>query len=255
MSKINGTLLLLYADGVVIAAQRGCSISVEQDLPDASNKDSAGWGEHINGLRTGTVEFTSLMSTTGLSASELMDYIISRSSLLLAVVGGITHPLVAEVDLSSVKIDAPQEAVVELSGSLRITGPLYQMMGTAAGLITDPDANGTDYDTLTISGIAISSGINLAGTAYANSNTLNVTSGDVIKVAVFLTLNSGQAPSLGIWDNTSAYISNVAALVAGLNIVTLTLTGSDASSSLRISNSGAANWSLSSLYAFKYVAS
>lgn len=255
MAKINGTLLLLYADGQVIAAQRGCSVNIEQDLPDITNKESAGWAEHMNGLRNASVDFDALFSTTGISAGELIAYITGRSTLLLAIVGGVSYPMVGEVDMKSIKVNAPTEGALELSGSLKVKGVLYHLKGTSAALVTDPDANGTDYDTFTISGIAVTSAINSAGTAYANSNTISVTTGDVIKVAVFLTLNSGEAPSMGIWDNTSAFVSNQAQLTAGLNIITLTCTGDDASASLRITNTGAANFTLSSIYAFKYVAS
>jgi predicted secreted protein len=255
MAKINGTLVLLYADGVAIALQKGLDVSAEQDLPDVTNKESGGWEEHMNGLRRASIDFDALFSTTGLSGGELIAYITSRTSLLMVITGGVTYPFVGEVDVKSVKLSAPQENPFALSGSLKLKGPLYQLKGTSAALVTDPDAGGTDYDTLTVSGIAITSAINAAGAAYCNSNTFSVSLGDVIKVAVFLTLNSGEVPSVAIWDNTSADISNVATLVAGLNILTLTVTGNDASASLRWRNSGAANWALSSIYAFKHVAS
>jgi hypothetical protein len=40
MGKINSTLVVLYADGVAIALQRGLSISADADLPDTTNKES-----------------------------------------------------------------------------------------------------------------------------------------------------------------------------------------------------------------------
>jgi hypothetical protein len=127
MGKLNGTLLLLYADGEVIAAQKGCSINVEQDLPDASNKESAGWSEHINGLRNASVDFDALFSTTGISAGELMDYIFNRKSLLISIVGGLNYPIVAEADMGNIKIDAPMEGAVALSGNIKINGSFYSL--------------------------------------------------------------------------------------------------------------------------------
>jgi len=253
MAKINGTSVLLYADGEAIALQRGLNINVDHDLPDASNKESAGWAEHLSdaGFLNATVGFSALFSTTGKSAADLLTYITGRSSLLMVIVGGISFPLIGEVDVSSISLTGDMEQPSALTGNMKVNGNLYQLKGTSASLITDPDAGGTDYDTFTISGIAVTSAINAAGTAYANSNTISVTIADVIKVAVFLTLNSGEAPSMGIWDNTSAFISNQAALTAGLNIITLTCTGTDASASLRITNTGAANFTLSSIYTFK----
>ena len=42
MGQINGTTILVYSNGVAIAAQRGGSISIDQNLPSASNKGSGG---------------------------------------------------------------------------------------------------------------------------------------------------------------------------------------------------------------------
>jgi hypothetical protein len=255
MAKLNGTLLLLYADGQVIAAQKGCSIGVEQDLPDASNKDSTGWSEHINGLRNASVDFDSLFSTTGISAETLMNYIINRQSLLLAIVGGVAFPMVGEVDLSSLKINTPQEEAISLSGSMKVQGAFYQLKGTEADLLTDPDSGGTDYDTHTDALKAFTSLINLAGSAYAKSNSFSVTSGDVIKVLLFVTLTSGQLPDVAIFEvgGGAAAISNVVTLTAGLNIVTLTCTDTH-TACLNTSNTGASNLSTSPIYVFKYIA-
>lgn len=254
MAKLNGSLILLYADGVVIAAQRGFSLNIETDLPDTSNKESAGWAEHIKGLRNASIDLDALFSTTGLSAGELLDYIINRQSLLLALVGGMAYPIVAEVDVANTKLDAPMEAALALSGSLKVNGNLYQLRGTAAALVTDPDGTGTDYDTLTTSSLAITSAINSAGAAYCHSNTFSVTTGDTIRVAVFLTSNSGELPTVEVCQSGGAAISNVESLVAGLNIVTLTVTDTQ-TAHITLRNTAAANWALSSLYAFKYIAS
>jgi predicted secreted protein len=255
MAKINASLVLLYADGVVIAAQRGFTLNLEQDLPDTTNKESSGWAEHINGLRNSSIDLTALFSTTGLSAGELLDYIINRSSLLLAIVGGITYPLVAEVDVANTKIDAPMEDALSLSGSLKVNGDLYQLKGTAAALVTDPDAGTTDYDTLTPSGIAITSAINAAGAAFCKSNSFAITSGDVVKVPVFFTWVSGEYPTVELCEvgGGAAAISNVATLVAGLNIITLTATDTH-TACLCFRNTAAASWSISPIYAFKYTA-
>jgi hypothetical protein len=252
MGKINGTILLLYADGQVIAAQRGGSVTVEQDLPDATSKDSGGWAEHINGLRNASGDFEALFSTTGLSASELKDAIFDRRSLLLAIVG-LTYPIVGEVDLSSLKLNATQYSTMSLSGSWKAKGALFLLKGSSASLFSDPkDAD--NYDTLTAVDLALTSAINAAGSAFANSTEFAVTEDDVIKIPVFLTINAGEAPSMGIWNGAgSVYISNVVQLVAGLNIVTLTCTADFLTAVLRITNSAAADWSLSSIYATKYV--
>ena len=251
MAKINGTNVLLYADGTVIALQRGLNISAEQDLPDATTKQSAGWAEHINGQRNSTVSFDALYSTTGLSAKDLITYITGRESLLMAIVGGISYPVIGKVDVSSISLTGNKEEPAALAGNLKVNGKLYQLKGTSASLVTDPDAGGATYDTYTVSGIAVTSAINLADTAAADSNTFSITSGDIIKLAVFLTLNSGQAPTVVITDPEASDLSNDEALVAGLNIITLTATGTYAGAVLRIKNTSAANFALSNIYLFK----
>lgn len=250
MAKINGTSILLYADGVVIALQRDLTISAEQDLPDASTKMSAGWAEHINGQRNATINFDALYSTTGLSAAELIDYITSRKSILLAIVGGITFPIVGEVALNSFSLVGNKEEPGSLSGSLKINGKLYQLKGTSAQLLTDPDGSGETYDTFTVSGTAVTSAAITGGSASANSNTFSVTSGDILKCAVFVTSNSGQLPQMDIRESGAGTVSAPVSLIAGLNIVTFVIT-STKTAYLTIYNNSDADFALSNIYLFK----
>jgi predicted secreted protein len=260
MAVFNGTALLLYSEGVLVGFQQGLTINVSQKLEDITNKESAGWEQHISGVLNATIEFNALFAspnTPDMNALALMDYIINRESLLVEILG-LTYPFVGEADLSSLKFNAPLEGAMSLSGSLKTNGGLYMLSslvpvgaGNMANLITDPDAGGTDYDTLTVSGLKITSAINAAGNAYCDSNTITTTNGAVYKVACFLTKTSGQLPTVGLYDKTSAYISNTKALVEGLNFITLTGTATDASSCLRFSNSGAASWHVSNIYLFR----
>lgn len=260
MAAVNGTLLLLYSEGVAVAMQRGLSISVEQDLPDATNKESAGWARHLDGILSGGIDFDGLFSTGLLTdnpavmgAKDLMDYIINRESMLIEVLG-LTYPIVAEADMSSLKIDAPMEGGMTLAGSLKFQGEPYVLNSLPAGyhanLITDPDVGGTDYETHEESGTGFTSLINSSEAAYAKSNTFSVTSGDIIKVVTFLTKNYGELPSVAIFEVGGAAISNVVALTTGLNIVTLTVTDTH-NGCLNISNTGASNLEFTNIYAFK----
>lgn len=250
MAKINGTSVLLYADGTVVALQRGLTINAEQDLPDATTKMSLGWAEHINGLRNATISFDALYSTTGLSAEDLLTYITGRTSLLMLIVGGITFPIISEVDLSSISLVGNREEPGSLTGNLKVNGKLYQLKGASESLITDPDGSGETYDTFDTAYIAISSAIIASGSASANSNTFSVTSGDIIKLAVFVTSTSGELPIVEIRESGAGAISNIENLVAGLNIVTLTVTATK-TAYLTIRNTGAANWAMSNIYLFK----
>jgi len=254
---VNGTSILFYSQGRAIAMQRGLSLKINDALFDATSKDSLAWYECDTGLRDVTIDFDGLFGTglltdtpKVLSAKDTADYIINRDSLLVAVLGG-SYPMIGEALMSSLTFTAPQYNAMTLAGSVKIDGPLYCLIDSAAQMITDPDAGGTDYDTMTVATLAISSAINASGTAYVSSNTLSVADTGIYKLATFLTLVSGELPSVALYDNTSANISNVVALTAGLNLITLTATATDASASLRFTNTGAASWSTSSLFLFK----
>jgi predicted secreted protein len=259
MAAINGTVVLLYSGGQPIAMQKGLSIGLDVDLSDATNKESAGWAEHLTGLMNAKIDFNALFSTglmsdtpAVLSAKDLMDYILNQTNLLVSILGG-AFPIIGEADLSSLSFDAPLEGAMTLSGSLKINGALYPLTGTMAQMITDPDEGGTssEYDIHTVSGTAFTSLVNSAGDAAAESNVISVADTGIYKFVTYLTVNSGQVPTVGIWDNTSAYISNTQALVAGLNFITLTATSTDASASLRISNTEACDLVTTPIYLFK----
>lgn len=262
MSAINGTNVLLYYNGTAIAMQKGLTLGLDVDLADATNKGSGGWAEHFSGMRNAKIDFNSLFSTglmtdetPILGAKDLMDYIINRSSLLVSILGG-PFPIIGKVDMSSLSFEAPLEGAMTLSGSLKVNGRLYILSSAyvladaAENLITDPDGGGAeDYTTLTVVDLAITSAIT-ASTGYCRSNTISVVSGNKYKLIFFLTHTSGQYPSVAIYDNTSADISNVVTLVAGLNFVELTATLTDPTASLKFRNTGAANWNTSPIYLF-----
>lgn len=251
MAKINGSLVLVYADGTLVASQKGCTVTWEQDLPEASSKDSTGWEEHINGTRRATVDFDALYNTSGLSAEELITYITSRASLVL-VIDGTGVPIVGEAKVQNITINAAQEEAVTFSGAFKFTGPAWMLTGAYANLLTDPDGTSSDYDTMTVSGISITSAINASGTVNVLSSALTGGVAEATyKVITFLTLNSGEAPGVLIRNlSGGAAISNTVTLAAGVNVATLNCT-TVADGGLCFINTAATNWSTSNIYCFK----
>jgi|15BtaG_2_1085339.scaffolds.fasta_scaffold04581_1 predicted secreted protein len=53
---LNGTTLLVYVGGTAVAGSRTCSISTSMETREATTKDSAGWAESLEGLRSWSVE-------------------------------------------------------------------------------------------------------------------------------------------------------------------------------------------------------
>ena len=49
MAKFNATDLILKVNGTPIAHSTSATLNINQDLPDATSKDSAGWSENIRG--------------------------------------------------------------------------------------------------------------------------------------------------------------------------------------------------------------
>jgi len=252
MSKVNGTSFLVYVNGTMIAAQRNCTINFNQDLPDASSKDSAGWAEHINGLRDGSVDFDALYATTGLSHSSLMTKITGRLGVLV-VVETDGDPIVMGGSMSNLTVEGPQEETAPISGTFTATGGVFLLSDAQAELITE--WSNVDYDTFASTGTRITSAItDGSALAEAESDAFSVTDEDVIKVIFFLDLDAGIAPSLVILDGSGgSEISNTAETVDGLNVITLTVSSTDATSVLDIYNANgvAATFDTGKIYVFK----
>lgn len=249
MAKINGTNLLIYADGTLIASQRTCTVSWEQDLPEASTKDSTGWEEHINGVRRCTCDFDALISTTGLNSVELIDYILNRANLVLLIDGG-GFPIVGEATVKNISLTGAKEEAAGLTGSFKFTGPAWMLTGTFVNLMTDPDGVSTDYDTFTVSGIKVTSAINLAGAATAKSNVFAITNASTYKAVFFLTKTSGELPIVGLVETGVALRSDAVQTVEGVNICTM-IANASSNCSFYIENSAAANFALTNIYLFK----
>lgn len=114
-------------------------------------------------------------------------------------------------------------------------------------ILTDPDEVLNTYDTMTLSGTAILSAINAAGSADVYSNLFPIRKGEVFTAIFYLSRTSGEYPSVllsGSWSNTVV-------TVPGLNVITLTVTGTGAVpafASLRFTNAGAANFQTTEIY-------
>lgn len=118
-------------------------------------------------------------------------------------------------------------------------------------LLTDPDVNGSDYDTMTISGTSIISAINAAGNADSFSNVIPINIGKTLTIITYLTKISGQLPSINLAKSDTNDASSIVALAEGLNVVTLTATATDPAGFLRIRNTGAASFNTSEILVIK----
>jgi len=129
MGKINGTLYCSYSGSDKILHNTNTSLNLEQDLPDVTNKESAGWAEHINGLRNWSIDFDGLYdeSGTGISGDEVMAAIIGRSAdtaVHFKPTSGATTGWTGDGTFKNCKLDAPAEGGLKISGSIVGNGAL-----------------------------------------------------------------------------------------------------------------------------------
>jgi len=116
MAKLNGTLYAVYSGSDKVLHTVNASLNLEQDLSDVTNKESAGWAEHINGLRNWSIDFSGKYDETGsgVTPNEIMAAIIARTAdtvIQFKPTTGATAGWTGNGTFKSIKIDADQESL------------------------------------------------------------------------------------------------------------------------------------------------
>ena len=126
-SRFNATALVLSINGSPVAHATGGTLNINQDLLDATSKDSNRWKEQIKGARDWSIDIEGLIDyTASFGVDELADMIISGVSAEIAFATSETGDTkyTGTVDLSGLSQDAPAEGLATFSGSLVGTGVL-----------------------------------------------------------------------------------------------------------------------------------
>ena len=126
-SVFNGTNLILTVEGATLGHTTSCSLSLSNDLPEATTKDSNGFQEVIAGVISGEISFDGLVDySDSANAIEMADYLLARTQITCvfgtAVSGDDVYT--AEGFLSSVEQSAEMESPVSYSGSITLTGAI-----------------------------------------------------------------------------------------------------------------------------------
>ena len=129
MARIDGRTLRLQIDGDTVACAKECTLNIDQDLPDASCKDDAGWNAHINGQKGWSVDVTALLdfaATVGIA--DLGTALIAGTSVVVLITTGVSNDTqwTGTADISNLTFTASNGAAVEYSGSMQGTGALTQ---------------------------------------------------------------------------------------------------------------------------------
>ena len=127
MAKINGTDLLVYVGSVPIAHSTSCTLNIVQDLPDATTKDSGGWADHINGLKSWSIDADALVDYSGsYGTEELFDNLSDGDNLTVKFsteASGDSY-WSGTVSVASLPITADMESPVSYSVSFTGKGAL-----------------------------------------------------------------------------------------------------------------------------------
>lgn len=133
---INGTDLIVYVDfdgngtKEAIALATSHSLSVNMETRDKTNKDSGGWEEHLEGLRSWTLSSDTLVAfDQGKNLDEVFDLIINRTKVELKLSTEETGDkyFQGSAYCTSDEVEAPTEDNVTMSLEFQGTGKLEKL--------------------------------------------------------------------------------------------------------------------------------
>ena len=130
----NGTdLLLKLTDGTSIATSTiighstSCSLSLSNDLPEATTKDSSGFQEVIAGVKSGEISFEGLIAyDDDANPVDFADILIARRAVTwtFGTADAADTVYTGSGFLSSVEMSAEMESPATYSGSITINGAI-----------------------------------------------------------------------------------------------------------------------------------
>ena len=130
----NGTdLLLKLTDGTSIATSTiighstSCSLSLSNDLPEATTKDSNGFQEVIAGVKSGELSFEGLIAyDDDANPVDFADILIARRAVTwtFGTADAADTVYTGSGFLSSVEMSAEMESPATYSGSITINGAI-----------------------------------------------------------------------------------------------------------------------------------
>jgi predicted secreted protein len=126
MPKINATDLLVYVGAVPIAHSTSATINIEQDLPDATTKDDGGWADHINGLKSWSVDFDGLVDySASYGVEELFD-LRNKNNVTVRWSTGSGSFWQGSASIATLSMTADMEAPISYSGTFTGKGQLVR---------------------------------------------------------------------------------------------------------------------------------
>jgi len=133
MAILNGTVYLLSVAGTALPDQTEGSISINMETRDITTKDSSGYRELLEGLRSGSVSVSGLVDddASGGAGGTLFTTLNTRAAV--ALVFGFDdasddYNYTCNAFCTSLEISAGTEDNVTYSASFEITGAITQVV-------------------------------------------------------------------------------------------------------------------------------
>lgn len=135
MAKLAGKNMLVVVDGVVMAATKSFTLTINSNLIDITTKDSDAWGDTLYGFKDWEVSFDGLYDPAATyNVEEVYDAIVADDTVYLemAVIDGTGGGLVFSGNANStgLTMSAAYNDAVSFSGTFKGAGLLSK--GTVA---------------------------------------------------------------------------------------------------------------------------
>jgi predicted secreted protein len=130
---LNGTDLLVYDNTNKIAYSQSCKLSLNVNLRDTSNKDSAGWATALTGQKDWSAEVSGLVALdTGYNLQYFMNLILAGTLVTLKVktTNSGDYYFSGTAYLTSCSVDAGNQQNVTYSANFKGTGALTITAGS-----------------------------------------------------------------------------------------------------------------------------
>ena len=130
MAAYNGTLVGVLSGSDKSLYSTSNTLTTDQNLFDTTNKESAGWATHGNGLRKWSISGDGVYDTTGsgMTPDEILAAIIARSAdtaiKFVTNVPTNTVGWTGNGTFQSITVNAPLEDKVTFSYTITGNGPL-----------------------------------------------------------------------------------------------------------------------------------
>jgi len=133
MAILNGTVYLLKVGGTALPDQTEGSISISMETRDITTKDSAGYRELLEGLRSGTISVSGLIDDDGSGGAGGTLFTTLAARTAVALVFGLDdasddYNYTCNAFCTSLEVSGATEDNVTYSATFEITGAITQVV-------------------------------------------------------------------------------------------------------------------------------